>query len=390
MKSVFKLLFFVVLAAICVPSSAFAAPENHEKFARQYMPKSQKIFERFRKDCAETRALRDTLAEDLRVMCREFDDDAVYCALSDRISEFERQEADWVERVKDAFFRHTASMITAKTLEERDVMLADYVLHAKSALFVDRDRYVDERDRYASGDYWLTKRFVEISEIKAAGKRPLVTVKIPGYSYAFGKYEVTQAQYESVMRKNPSNFKGYNLPVENVTWNDAVEFCKKLTARERAAGLIASNQEYCLPSLWEWEHACRAGTTTKYYTGDSDEDLDRAAWTAENSRKGRSPVTHPVGQKEPNAFGLYDMLGNVEEWTSSEGRLAGRKDMRGKYLGGSYRDYSHSISFSLSRISNYEEEYRIWRYNTREYEEWQKFSSDRVGFRVVLESRRVL
>lgn len=387
MKPVFKLLLFVVLSAIYVPESVLAAPEHHEKFARQYMPKSQEIFERFRKDCAKTRLLRYKLAEDLRVMCRKFDDDAVYCALSDRIAEFERQEADWQAWVKDAFFRHTASLITAKALEEWDVRLADSVMHANRNLFVDRDRYV-KMDEHALGDYWLKKRFVEISAIRAAGKRPLVTVKIPGYSYAFGKYEVTQAQYESVMKKNPSTFKGYNLPVENVTWSEAVEFCKKLTARERAAGLIASNQEYCLPSLWQWEHACRAGTTTKYYTGDSEDDLDRAAWNAGNSRG----TTHPVGQKEPNAFGLYDMLGNVEEWTSGEELSFGKRKMRGLSLGGDYESYSSSGWFCLSKSRShdeYEEHCRVWSYNTRAYEKWLNFSSGRVGFRVVLESRRV-
>lgn len=370
MKPVFKLLLFVVLSAIYVPGSVLAAPEHHEEFARQYTPKSQAIFERFRKECSKTRLLRYKLAEDLRVMCRKFEDDAVYCALSDKISELERQEAAWAEWVKDAFFRHTASMITAKTLEERDVMLADSVMAANSVLLADEDRY-EQKDRF------LNKRFVEISAIKAAGKRPLVTVKIPGYSYAFGKYEVTQAQYESVMKKNPSKFKGYNLPVENVTWSEAVEFCKKLTARERAAGLIASNQEYCLPSLWQWEHACRAGTTTKYYTGDSEDDLDRAAWNAGNSRG----TTHPVGQKEPNAFGLYDMLGNVEEWTSSTNTSRGRT--RGLYIGGDHASSSYRILESRG------EPWVLMR-GKEDYEKWLNFSSDRVGFRVVLESHRVL
>lgn len=140
-----------------------------------------------------------------------------------------------------------------------------------------------------------------------------VTVKIPGRNYAFGKYEVTQKQYEAVMKNNPSRFKGEDLPVENVSWNEAVEYCKKLTERERASGRISMNQEYRLPPSDEWKHACRAGTTTKYYTGDSVEDLARAGWYRRNS--GRK--THSVGQKLPNAFGLYDMHGNVWEWTST-------------------------------------------------------------------------
>ena len=139
------------------------------------------------------------------------------------------------------------------------------------------------------------------------------TVKIPGRDYAFGKFEVTQKEYELVMGANPSHFKGENLPVECVSWNDAVAFCEKLTEWARAAGLISETQSYRLPTEKEWEHACRAGTTTQFYTGDSDEDLARAAWYRDNS----GLKTHPVGQKEPNAFGLYDMHGNVCEWTST-------------------------------------------------------------------------
>ena len=136
------------------------------------------------------------------------------------------------------------------------------------------------------------------------------TVKIPGKTYAFGKYEVTQAQYQAVTGENPSEFKGSNLPVTTVSWDEAREFCRKLTERERAAGRISENQEYRLPTVAEWQHACRAGTTTKFYTGDSEEDLARAAWYKGNS--GGRPC--PVGMKEPNAFGLCDMHGNVGEW----------------------------------------------------------------------------
>ena len=125
-----------------------------------------------------------------------------------------------------------------------------------------------------------------------------------------GKYEVTQAQYQAVTGENPSEFKVPNLPVTNVSWDEAREFCRKLTERERAAGRISENQEYRLPTVAEWQHACRAGTTTKFYTGDSEEDLARAAWYKGNS--GGRPC--PVGLKEPNAFGLCDMHGNVGEW----------------------------------------------------------------------------
>ena len=120
--------------------------------------------------------------------------------------------------------------------------------------------------------------------------------------YYMAKFLATQEQYQQVMGSNPSNFKGPNLPVETVSWDDAQDFCKKVSVK---AGLSVR-----LPTDAEWEFACRAGTTTTYYSGDADADLGRAAWYGANS----GGKTHPVGQKEPNAFGLYDMLGNVWEW----------------------------------------------------------------------------
>lgn len=118
--------------------------------------------------------------------------------------------------------------------------------------------------------------------------------------YYIGIYEVTQAEYKAVMVKNPSRVKGDNLPVNTVTWYDAVEFCKKLSEK--------TGDVYRLPTDAEWEYACRAGTTTKYYWGDNPE--GGYAWHLENS----GGNIHPVGQKKPNAWKLYDMVGNVEEW----------------------------------------------------------------------------
>ena len=134
--------------------------------------------------------------------------------------------------------------------------------------------------------------------------------------YWMGKYEVTQEQYEAVMRTNPSNFQGADLPVENVSWNDAVEFCAKLTAIEKKAKRLPKGYEYNLPTEAQWEYACRAGTTTalnneKNLTSVTEcHNLDEAGWYRKNS----GGITHPVGQKNPNAWGLYDMHGNVHEW----------------------------------------------------------------------------
>lgn len=118
--------------------------------------------------------------------------------------------------------------------------------------------------------------------------------------------EVTQAQWTAVMGgSNPSNFIGDTLPVENVSWDDAMAFCKKLTERERAAGRLPAGWRFTLPTEAQWEYACRAATT-----GDYAGDLDAMAWYDKNS----GSKTHPVGMKQANAWGLSDMHGNVWEW----------------------------------------------------------------------------
>ena len=126
-----------------------------------------------------------------------------------------------------------------------------------------------------------------------------VTLSKPFY---MGMTEVTQAQYEAVMGTNPSQFKGATNPVDSVSWNDATEFCKKLSEKTR--------QTVRLPTEAEWEYACRAGTQTPFSFGDDPSYLGAYAWWGRNSAK----TTHPVGQKKPNSWGLYDMHGNVEEW----------------------------------------------------------------------------
>jgi len=122
-------------------------------------------------------------------------------------------------------------------------------------------------------------------------------------AFHMGKYEVTQKQWREIMGDNPSHFKGDDLPVEKVSWDDVQEFIKKLNEKE-------NTNKYRLPSEAEWEYACRAGTTTRYSFGDSESKLGDYAWYRDNSDK----KTHPVGQKKPNSWGLYDMHGNVLEW----------------------------------------------------------------------------
>jgi formylglycine-generating enzyme required for sulfatase activity len=122
-----------------------------------------------------------------------------------------------------------------------------------------------------------------------------------------GRTTVTQGQFEEVMGTNPSHFTaaGRDAPVEQVSWDDAMAFCVKLTNREKAAGRLPAGYAYTLPTEAQREYACRAATT-----GDYAGDLDAMAWYGANS----GGTTHPVGTKQPNAWGLYDMHGNVWEW----------------------------------------------------------------------------
>ena len=136
-------------------------------------------------------------------------------------------------------------------------------------------------------------------------------------SFYMEKYPVTQASYLEITGKNPSEFKGPDLPVEQVSWFDAVDYCNKRSLSEGLTPAYAINGSavawdrnadgYRLPTEAEWEYACRSGTQTPYSSGNS---VNDAGWFSGNSG-GR---THPVGEKQPNSWGLYDMHGNVLEW----------------------------------------------------------------------------
>ena len=154
-------------------------------------------------------------------------------------------------------------------------------------------------------------------------------VPIPGRDFRMGRFPVTQAQWEAVTGENPSEFKGADRPVEMVSWDDCRAFLETLNATPAAK---ASGLAFRLPTEEEWETACRAGSTGKYCrladgTEITEDTLGEVAWFDEDVFKGS---THPVGQKKPNAFGLYDMHGNVSEWTDTAVDENGVADANGK------------------------------------------------------------
>lgn len=175
------------------------------------------------------------------------------------------------------------------------------------------------------GNFNLGSPTNEVGRSPDEGPQTAVTIS---KGFWMGKYEVTQAEYQALVGSNPSGFPGDpTRPVESVSFFDATNYCVLLTQQELAAGRIPPGTQFRLPTEAEWEYAARAGTSTRFNYGDDPNltALTNHAWYAFNS--GNS--THPVGQKAPNAWGLFDMAGNVWEWCL---------DWKGTYPGGTVID----------------------------------------------------
>jgi formylglycine-generating enzyme required for sulfatase activity len=182
--------------------------------------------------------------------------------------------------------------------------------------------------------------FLMGSDRGEADEKPAHQAHVNGFY--MDKFDVTQKSYEALMGTNPSKFKGPDKPVERISWLNAVKYCN---ARSLKEGLkpcydldtMACNFDadgYRLPTEAEWEYACRAGSTTEYFFGNDPALLREHAWFKENSGE----TTNPVGQKRPNAWGLYDMHGNVSQWCNDfyaedAYRQSGADDPRGPATG---------------------------------------------------------
>lgn len=221
-----------------------------------------------------------------------------------------------------------------------------------------------------AGSFSMGSSVEEADRNKAEGP---VTRVVFSKGFWLGKTEVTQGQWEALMGENPSHFKkvGTNAPVEHVSWLDAMEFCKKLNERERAAGRLPEGYEFTLPTEAQWEYAYRAGTTEDY-PGDP----NAMAWHANNS----DGTTHAVGSKKPNRWGFYDMSGNVMEWTY---------DWYGDYRGGEVTDPvgPRKGYYRTGRGGSWRTEARLGRSAARSggSEARQDYT---IGFRLALSAKR--
>jgi formylglycine-generating enzyme required for sulfatase activity len=198
-----------------------------------------------------------------------------------------------------------------------------------------------------------------------------------------GAFAVTQEEWKAVaeeavgeasdLRIEPSYFRGTRLPVEQVSWNDCEAWLRELNAMEE--GRLPASFEYRLPTEAEWEFACRAGTTTRFHYGNSDEPLAEYAWYSGNSRS----QTHPVGEKKANSWGLHDIHGNVWEWCGDwYGPLNGGKggsviDPTGPVWGTKRVMRGGSFGVAAARCRS---AYRVW--NEPKYRDYT------LGFRVAL------
>lgn len=176
--------------------------------------------------------------------------------------------------------------------------------------------------------------------------------------FAIGQFEITQREWYAIMGDRPSEFVGDNLPVETISWKDAQKFVNKLSQK--------SGKDYRLPTAAEWEYAARAGSDAAFPFGDDALELTKYAWFIDNAAE----QSHPVGQKLPNAFGLFDILGNVWEWTADCATKAQRgsanedetvakfvRDCHRLYRGGSFANKATSLALSHVQSSGVGDRY---------------------------------
>lgn len=252
--------------------------------------------------------------------------------------------------MKNTFFRHTMSITAVITLlfvagcGDR-VSLSDEI---HTILLSDNVRL--EMIRVEAGSFTMSAKDGENEPDEVPHHAKL------SKDYYIGRTEVTQAQWMAIMGSNPSEFMGDDLPVENVTWNDAMEFCEKMNDMERAP----KGWKFTLPTETQWEYAARGGNRSNNYKYSGSDEVDEVAWYYQNSGDSRLNglsfadevisnhcKTHPVAQKKANELGLHDMSGNVFEWCLDDWKQDNSKQRaeftRGNESGGSRRVFRGGV-----------------------------------------------
>ncbi|NMF57115.1 formylglycine-generating enzyme family protein [Pseudanabaena yagii] len=222
-----------------------------------------------------------------------------------------------------------------------------------------------EMVRIPSGKFMLGAPPNEIG--KRDNETPLVEVQVAAFYIA--KFAVTQEQWVTIIGNNPAHFReSLQAPMENISWIEAQDFCRRLTARSPHA------YAYRLPSEAEWEYACRAGTNTAYHFGDSPAQLADYAWFVDNSNK----RSQPIGQKVPNPWGLYEMHGGVWEWCED----AWHDNFKGTPADGSAWIEGNS-GRRVRKGGSWSNEAKLCRSASRDWH-WQGDRYNDIGFRVVI------
>ena len=219
--------------------------------------------------------------------------------------------------------------------------------YLENKMKIERERRErEEQERRESAQREADRKRLEEERRKAVPPPPpkelsnsigMKFVKIPKRNYYMGKNQVTQKEWKAVMGSNPSHFKGDELPVEQVSWDDCQEYVERLNHKE-------GTYRYRLPTEEEWEHACRAGSTGKYCFGDDVRQLGNYAWYEDNS----GSKTHFVGTKRPNKWGLHDMHGNVWEWCQDKWDESGSGRVVRGGSWGSFADFCRSADRYVS------------------------------------------